>query len=269
MSKNNTIEYTLINPTENYTILVLTDVPLDEYEKVAKELLKEEKKAEQVGFLKMNANEEVFLRMAGDEFCGNATMSAAVYYCMKNNIKKKVVAVNVYGINNLINVQVEMKDNDEWEGIVEMPKVKEIKDVTFEEGETLPVVFMDGIAHIIVTKGSDELDATYEKNIKLDVIKKRCEFLNVPALGVMLYEIDKSTLRPLVYVRQVNTLYWENSCASGTAALGYYLDSKSENPIKVSVTQACGKELEVYTTNEKKLYIKGIVKMEYCSNISL
>lgn len=269
MNNEKTIEYVLMNPTENYTVLVLTDVPINEYESIAKDLLFNEILAEQVGFLSFKLDGDAYLRMAGGEFCGNATMSAAVYYCMRNEIEKGNVAIKVYGLDHLINVQVEKKESDEWEGIVEMPKFKEIKEVTFQDGETLPVVLMDGIAHIIIIKNVDESEMVFDKNEDEDILRERCKYLNVPALGVMKYFPKNSKLFSFVYVRGIDTMYFENSCASGTAALGYYLDSKSDKPINLSIEQTCGNFLEVYTTEEKRLYLKGKVKLEYKSKISL
>lgn len=269
MNNKNTIEYILMNPTKNYTVFVLTHVPINEYENIAKELLKVEPRAEQVGFLSFKSYGNIFLRMAGDEFCGNATMSAAVYYCIRNEIEKENVAVNVYGLDHLINVQVEKKESDEWEGIVEMPKVKEIKDVTFPDGETYPIVFMDGIAHIIMIKDGDKSEMIFDKNADEVLFRERCKYLNAPALGVMKYFPKNSKLFSFVYVRGIDTMYFENSCASGTAALGYYLDSKLDKPINLSIEQTCGKCLEVYTTKKKKLYLKGKVKLEHKNRISL
>ena len=269
MASENIIEYVLMNPTENYTVLVLTDVPINEYESIAKNLLFNEILAEQVGFLSFKLDGDAYLRMAGGEFCGNATMSAAVYYCMRNEISNGTVDVKVYGLDHLINVQVEKKNADEWEGIVEMPKVKDIKEVTFPDGDTCPVVFMDGIAHIIMIKDGDKSEMIFDKNEDEDILRERCDYLNVPALGVMKYFPKNSKLFSFVYVRGIDTMYFENSCASGTAALGYYLDSKSDKPINLSIEQTCGNYLEVYTTNEKRLYLKGIVKLEHKTKISL
>ena len=269
MNNEKTIEYVLMNPTENYTVLVLSDVPINEYKNIAKDLLFNEIMAEQVGFLSFKLDGDAYLRMAGGEFCGNATMSAAVYYCMRNEIEKRTVAVKVYGLDHLINVQVEKKESDEWEGIVEMPEFKEIKEVTFQDGETFPVVFMEGIAHIIIIKNVDKSEMVFDKNEDEDLLRERCKYLNVPALGVMKYFPKNSKLFSFVYVREIDTMYFENSCASGTAALGYYFDSKSDKPINLSIEQTCGKCLEVHTTNEKRLYLKGKVKLEHKSKISL
>ena len=74
MKEEMKIEYVLMNPSDNYTILVLTDVKVDDYEIIAKNLLSNEPLAEQVGFLTFEKGADISIRMAGGEFCGNAAI---------------------------------------------------------------------------------------------------------------------------------------------------------------------------------------------------
>jgi len=266
MKEEKIIEYVLMNPSDNYTILVLTDVKADDYEIIAKDLLSNEPLAEQVGFLTFKKGADISIRMAGGEFCGNATICAAVYYCMKNEFLKKSVNVKFFGIDKLLNVQVEKVEKDKWIGIVEMPKAKEIKEVKFGDKEILPVVFLDSIAHVIVERS---LDKDFTKETIETKIKEWCKYLNVPALGVMDYDMEKSELTPIVYVEKIDTLYWENSCASGTAAIAYYLDSKSDKLVNIKIKQAGGKYLEAFTSSDKKLYLKGEVQFVHCKTFTI
>ena len=48
----------------------------------------------------------------------------------------------------------------------------------------------------------------------------------VDATGLMFWNEKEQFLKPLVYVPTADTLFWENSCASGTAALANYLSEK-------------------------------------------
>ena len=68
------LRYTVIDPTKNITLLVTTPVPRDVQPRVAAELLRREKDAEQVGFAEGLAAGNPRLQMMGGEFCGNATM---------------------------------------------------------------------------------------------------------------------------------------------------------------------------------------------------
>ncbi len=292
------IEYAVMNPSENITILVLSDVDRGKYSYIAKELLKKEQIAEQVGFIKLPKNVEklklpsgevfdIILEMAGNEFCGNATMSAAAYYAIKNGINDGNMMVKTTGVDKVIDVKVKYDNstyvgtNDRfktednfitYEGIVNMPKAKEVSEVTFLSGETFTVVYFEGIAHIIIEeKEIDDIDE-YKKYLEKN-IKSWCEYLKVKALGIMIcegldvtktyaFENKENEVRmlPLVYVKDVDTLYWESSCASGTTALGVYLNNKTKKEVSVNVIQPSGTTLHIKINNNEYL-LRGKVSL--------
>ena len=74
----------------------------------------------------------------------------------------------------------------------------------------------------------------------------------------MLYEGERLT--PLVYVPAINTLFWENSCASGTAAIGAWLQKKQGGRIEASFSQPAG-VLRVVADGET-LVLQGSVRLE-------
>lgn len=311
--KNRKIEYAVMNPSQNITILVTTEVAESEYATIAKELLNLEPSAEQVGFIKFNGfnrqlnlkkskcdflgddikieNEsvvysdekkcDIVLNMAGGEFCGNATMSTAVYYSIKNNITcksqnvdfteaQKKVVVKSSGVDELISVDIK-KFDDEWEGIVEMPRPFKIQEVDFGAGDNFPVVFFKGIAHVIIDKklidkkkndiiiSKDSYNNYYENKIK-----KWCNILNVKALGILLCDFGNMiNMIPLVYVKSIDTLYLESSCASGTTAIGAYLKDKTKKEININIKQPSGVELNIESKNDNKLLLRGKVVLLY------
>ena len=97
--EGNEIKYHVMDPTGNITILVETPVEEASQPFVASKLMEAEPEAEQVGFLTSPVNEtwDIALRMAGGEFCGNATMSAAAFYAAGAGIEKGIVTVCVSG----------------------------------------------------------------------------------------------------------------------------------------------------------------------------
>ena len=99
------IRYVLMNPTGNRTILVEIEVEERDYKKIAEYLLKKEPTAEQVGFLDVKDKKKYRLNMAGGEFCGNATMSAAAYAVMKG-WQKTPVKLRVSGAKQELKVDV-------------------------------------------------------------------------------------------------------------------------------------------------------------------
>ena len=177
------MRYYLLNPTGNITALIDGNIP-------AAEVMKKEPACEQAGNIYEKEGCDIALRMSGGEFCGNAAMCAA-YLTGKENAK---VFVEGTGIVNVT------RTGDRFG--VEMPRPLEIT-----EKNGFPMVRFPGIDHVI-TEG--DLDPA--------LIKSWCEG---DALGFMYLSGDG--MKPLVYVKGSGTLFWENSCASGTTAVGEYL----------------------------------------------
>lgn len=224
------VTYYYIDPTKNITLLVESPVPEQFRAKVAKELMKAEPKSEQVGFV--NGKN---LNMAGGEFCGNATLSAAALYCKKNALSDFCGKISVSGADKPVSVKISENDGF-YSGIVEMPEGADIsqKSVCFGgKSYEVPVVKMPGITHIILTfeVRAKELE---------EKLPKLCKELGCNALGAMIVDENKNTLTPLVYVKASGTLFWESSCASGTTAVGIYLAQKYKRKIKESFLQPGG-----------------------------
>ena len=92
------ISYAVMDPTGNITILVKTPVPAAAQPDCAARLLAAEPAGEQVGFLSPGGDgADLSLRMAGGEFCGNAAMSAAAYFCARRGDRERTVRVRVSG----------------------------------------------------------------------------------------------------------------------------------------------------------------------------
>ena len=68
------LDYFLLDPTGNITILVTSPVPVEKQAFAAARLMAREQNAEQVGFLSNAPSCDIALRMAGGEFCGNALL---------------------------------------------------------------------------------------------------------------------------------------------------------------------------------------------------
>ena len=244
-------DYYLANPTGNITILVETPVKRESQPSVALELMKKEPTAEQVGFIEKE-NGKFHLQMAGGEFCGNATMSAACVYALENNIKSGQVTLSVSGAPNPVSVYINRID-DIFYADVEMPKADEIIDVSLpldlsgmsefsganayfcdlspKNCITLPLVKKSGIFHLICEK-------PFPLEKAEELMPLWCRILGADGLGFMLLEGEKLT--PIVYVPAANTLFRESSCASGTTAVGEYLSKKSGKDIELSLRQPGG-----------------------------
>lgn len=253
------LQYRLFNPTGNITALVDSFVPDFNQPHIAKEILDTEPSCEQVGFVSEGSEgADITLRMAGGEFCGNATMSTAVYYCEKTGLKNgetKDVLVKVVGTDSPVPVRVSLS-NGIYKGTVKMPGVLKIKDeiLPFEGHNYIyPVVSFEGISHVIA---DDRMSIYMAEN----AIKGWCQKLGCDGLGLMILSSDKTRLQPLVYVKNPETLYWESSCASGTTAVGAYLSKAEKSVVEYSFSEPGG-ILTIRAEANGDLYLSGVVEL--------
>lgn len=255
------LHYVLMDPSGNVTILVKSPVPAAEQAATAERLLALEPSAEQVGFLVRCDASGVSLRMAGGEFCGNAAMSVAVYYALQNGVKRGTVSVDISGAPYPLPVDITQDADGSWQGRVAMPRPVSIKSITFPDGQAFPVVFFQGIAHVILGSCMDKVEA--EK-----AIMTWCTFLKTEALGLMFVDLDKERLTPLVYVPAVNSLCWENACGSGISAVGAWMAAEKRTPVHVALQQPGG-ILEVDADPSGSLILQGTVILRYEKNVRL
>lgn len=255
-----TIDYYYANPTNNITLLVETPVSRELQPSVALELMKMEPTAEQVGFIEKNDG-EFHLQMAGGEFCGNASMSAACAYAKENNITSGKISISVSGAPKKVNVKIK-KEGEIFFADVEMPKADEITEVALPFNDSkikLPLVKKPGIYHLIC-----------EEKFSLEEAEKHmpewCRILDADGLGFMLLEGEKLT--PIVYVPAANTLFRESSCASGTTACGEYLSKKSGKDIEISLRQPGG-TLKIKAGQNKNPVLSGKVELSDLIGVSL
>ena len=228
-----TIGYIIADPTKNYTLLVDTPVPELERPFVAAQLMRAEPFVEQVGFLTASVDCDIGLRMAGGEFCGNAAMSAAAYYAKTNRIRKGTVHVRISGAESIVPTRLHVLGNDIFRCTVEMPRHRAIGLLTFD-GTELPAVFFNGITHVIVEGGS--VDRTSAETVACAL----CESTRSEAVGLMFCYASGQSMSPFVYVPSVKTAVWENSCASGTSAVGIYTAQRENKPVTLSIRQPGG-----------------------------
>lgn len=257
------VSYYLANPTGNMTILVETPVPAASQPFFARQLMAAEPTAEQVGFLSETAEGgETALRMAGGEFCGNATMSAAALYCEKNGLSSAEICVVASGAKEPVPVMIRKLGDGSYRGRIRMPTPSAAGQKELEiEGRTyqFPLLNVDGISHLIIRE-------SMEKTFAEAAVRKWCRDLNADALGLMFLDLEKGRLTPLVYVPAADTLYWESSCASGSAAVGACLAVEKGFAVSKELLQPGGM-LRVEATPEGTVFLHGTVRFEHRASI--
>lgn len=248
--------YYVLNPTNNVTVLVESQFPVEVQPFIAKKLLEKEKRAEQVGFILESESQKEYIkiRMSGGEFCGNACMAAACFVKNQNSTSENI-SISISGCNDAVNVSV--AENDLY--TVDMPKPIRIEEISLEINKSkiiCPIVHFEGISHIIINNKT-------EKKIAEKIAKETAYRLNCEALGLLFVNNDFSDMLPLVYVKQADTMYWENSCASGTTALGYLLMKNNYANFPLSVSEPGGTLTVFPDENNNFIKLRGKCKLEY------
>ena len=162
--------------------------------------------------------------------------------------------VEVYGVEKLIPVSISKNENG-YDCIIQIPKPKNLYEMSFDidnESFVLPIVEFNGISHIIANN-------RFDKKTAERIIKKYCDILNCKAMGIMLLNDKTYEMVPIVYVKKGNTLFYENSCASGSSAVCYYLTNDSNIPKEFILKQPGGNLTVSSSSSLDYIILKGNV----------
>lgn len=239
-------DYILADPTGNITVLVTTPYTEDTRSTIIRESFEREPSCEQVGFIMPVSDDVIRVEMMGHEFCGNAALSAAAWHAHSHGLgagDETMVTVDSSGVEGLLDVRIlRLEDRygkPAFEGTVSMP----VPSVSSFRG--YPLVQFSGISHIIAPAG-DFTDDQAEEQVRLFA-----DELGVPALGLILCpEFDslvsgspdsaQLNIHPLVYVPSSQTLFWEQGCATGSTAVGWYRSSLDDSFTHTAIKQPGG-----------------------------
>lgn len=256
--KYGTINYKIFDPTGNITALVETQVDPADQPAVGAAIMDREPEVEQVGFVSFAESEApVNLRMAGGEFCGNAAMCAAALYMAREGMQGEAdVKVRVSGAAEALSVSLSRTADNSFDAAVTMPPAVGIDELSFSDGMLqtgsalkLPVVRMEGIAHVIVEPDSGFFGLKDDRILAETLLRSWCGVLGEECLGMMFLDESMAgvsegretrAMTPLVYVPGADTMFWENSCASGSAAAGMYLAAEAQGPVDVTFKEPAG-----------------------------
>ena len=269
------IDYYVMDPAKNYTILVETPVEPEKQALAASKLLDLEPLAEQVAFTgKGNRNYDMSLRMGGGEFCGNALRCAGglmgiLEFMNSEDDECMELEYRIYhealGRNMYVSVERADEYGFTYGAETQMPRPDSMETVSLSYGGkaySMPLVSYPGISHLL---SFGQMDAETAEA----AISGWAGQLGVKALGIMLFEIDETTglntsvMTPIVYVPALGSLYREHSCASGTAAIGEYM-YKNSMANMLSVLQPGGLLMFIVRNDdegEECAYISGLISI--------
>ena len=264
------IRYSIFDPCGNVTALVETPTDVQDRTSVAAEIMKRHSDVEQVGFVRFLPDDDacqIDLQMAGGEFCGNASMCAAGLYLLSDISADgpMLLKLRVSGASRTVCVRVRREDPDTFTASILMPPAVAMEDFEFVLGNmigNLPLVRMEGISHVIIEPDSPFFSLKGSPQTAEKAVRSWCGMLSAECLGLMFLERDEenSFLTPLVYVPACQTVFWERSCASGTAAVGMYLAEKAGGPLDLTLNEPGGSLRVAVDPDHKKIRLYETIR---------
>lgn len=251
--------YYLYSPCGNDTALV-EESNIDEQTKkiLNDKIMKLHPNIEQVGFVNVD---KFKLTMAGGEFCGNATRCAAYYY-LKGDIGELEIDVS----NNMrIKAGIDIEKRA-WSQIPLNSK----KDFVNEIDNQIYEVILNGIKYVILEEEISKKYLQDKKNIKTNAMEilKKYQIKDAEAIGVIFLENfkGKKKIHPVVWVRNINTLFYETACGSGTTAVAILETLKSNKSKKIDIIQPSNQiitaKINLNKGNIEGAYIFGNIKTD-------
>jgi diaminopimelate epimerase len=236
------------SPAGNTTVFILDQLPRDMHSQVARTLMDPGSLyAEQVGFIEKPKEDPdgIRLQMMGGEFCGNASRSFAAYMVYSGYPQigfendSYIVPIQVSGLERDLVCRVYPTEiPSSFRASVEMPLPLGMHAEEFViSGEKRAAIRVDfpGITHFVVDE--DNLRSRTEF---FHLVRDKMSNESFEAFGIMYHNFEESTSAPLVYVKDTDSLVWERSCASGTAALGAAMAYLSGSDIQMEIKQPGG-----------------------------
>lgn len=203
------MNYKIFIPSGNPTALVWDEnfTPKDK-KLINDKIMKAHPFVEQVGFISGNLT----LDMAGGEQCVNALRSAGLCYMNEFNLKSvKMLSCGEEfecGMDEF-GVYVDGKFGDKF-------SIKKLDSCEF-------IVSLSEISHIISLKSLSFKNDDELKDYAFSRIKEH-NLNSLKASGFVL--LDAKLLKPVVYVRDIDTLFYETACGSGTLAASCVMKSE-------------------------------------------
>ena len=216
-------KYKILNPGGNKTALVLgNEYSVEEKKIINNEILKNNKDVEQVAFISLNENK---LDMAGGEFCMNATRCAVYEY-----LKGKAGEIKIYSAG----IDLEGGINNQKEVYVKIPINKQENEIIIKNNE-YSIVKLDGILLIVMDEVNSKKYINIlkedENNAKIELKKLMIQLkTKEKAVGIILLEENSKVIKihPVIWVKEIDTVYYETACGSGSLATAIYLNSISQ-----------------------------------------
>lgn len=172
--------------------------------------------AEQSGFLVLS---DSHFEMSGGEFCGNASRAAAILFSEVEGMKD--VSFTVSGFKGTVGARVERRTDRGYYVQCTFPDMPtDVEDVILDGGQAASVVDLGGIVHVVIEglfpNNPDDYRAAHQS------ITNQLTLGDRDAVGVVWFQQshDAVVMHPVVWVKAIDSFFYEESCGSGTIAVG-------------------------------------------------
>jgi diaminopimelate epimerase len=189
--------------------------------------------AEQAAFVLppgQEGNRHWRLEMMGGEFCGNAARSLGLYVAVKTGLQgRHRIVIESSGLSVPVPVRT---DTETGRAEADIPGPSAMTSLNFE-GRMLPVCVFEGITHVLAPELEPDreiffaLKAAFERNAPslpgaLGVLFAGSPAGEAAADAASPPDAADIAMTPAVYVYGTDSLVFESSCGSGSAALAVY-----------------------------------------------
>ncbi|PTH56777.1 histidine racemase CntK [Staphylococcus agnetis] len=255
------VHFSKFNPSGNMTVLVDSEHDASHYVTIANQLMQTSHVCcEQVGFVikPQSSNDLYGLQMSGNEFCGNATLSLLHYLKERQLVQAGELSLHVSGVSTPTpcvihalgdyEVTLPAPHTYEWQSLKLGTKTFDVLKITYAS-----------YCHFVVpiASYSEAMCQTVEAFVKHETWPSHFK-----TIGMMLYNADEHRLYPLIYVPELGSIIWEQSCGSGTGSIGIYEALNHTNGCADVVVHQPGGALRVCAQmgESSRITIRGHVK---------
>lgn len=251
------VYYSIYYPGGNTTALVEGMNFDQKTRRVINDLIMQvEPDVEQVGFY--SCKKQLELQMAGGEFCGNAARSVAMTQYTGQSFASTLL---VSGLSRPIKVGVD-DSGLAWSEVPVTTGLEPIQKIS----ETMSQISLEGITHVVVLVPTlaNVLSAqpTTIKRNAYQVLEQLGLTGSESAAGVIYVETSKrvSSILPVVWVRDIQTLFVETACGSGSMAVALQQAVNQNKSLSVQINQPSGEQIEATVTIENQQIVRTTIR---------
>ena len=255
------VHFSKFNPSGNMTVLVDSEHEYTDYVTIANQLMQASHVCcEQVGFIiKPQSVDDLYgLQMSGNEFCGNATLSLLHYLKERQLVTERQLSLQVSGVTEPTSCVIH--GWGDYEATLPPPLRHEWTTLRLGDAmvDALKIMYASYCHYVIPIVTYDKgMRQQVEDFVTSEVWPNHCK-----TIGVLLYHVSTRQLYPLIYVPELSSVIWEQSCGSGTGSIGIFEAlHQTKGQTDVIVYQPGG-PLRVYASLKEKTHIsiRGQVK---------